>query len=231
MLRIILSGCRGRMGDEINQFCRTQSDVSIVAGFSKKTDPKGEYPIFSLYSHCTVDADVLVDFSHPDALPQLLLYCKKYHLPAVLGVTGYSDRQLESIQDASTVLPIFRAANFSLGANVLLKLTKTAAGALGSIFDADIIERHHRNKLDSPSGTAMMLSFAAERKLPIHSIRSGSTAGEHTVLFAGPNEVLELTHRADCRSVYASGALRAARFIAAADRPGLYGMEDLLGSE
>lgn len=227
MLRIILAGCNGRMGTEVSEHCRKQQEFQIAAGYSRHQMDEN-YPVYTALEQCSVTADVLVDFSRPEAIHQILPYCVRNRLPAVLGVTGYSQQQLNEIHSACELIPIFRAANFSIGANVLLKLVRTAAPLLGDEFDADIIERHHRNKLDSPSGTALLLWRTLGNLPEIKSIRSGSTAGEHTVLFAGADEVLVLSHRADSRNVYAAGAMQAARFIAGVDHPGLYGMEDLL---
>lgn len=216
------------MGTQVSQYCLKLPDTNVVAGIDRMARPAETYPVFSAATQCDVCADVLVDFSQPDAVYQLIPYCVRHHLPIVLGVTGYSQQQMEVIQTACEMLPVFRAANLSIGANVLLKLTKLAAASLSNGFDVDIIERHHRAKRDSPSGTALLLSSATQKKTAIKSIRSGSTAGEHTVLFAGPDEVLELTHRADSRAVYAAGAIRAAHFIASVEHPGLYGMEDII---
>ena len=228
MLRIILAGCHGRMGTEISRFCHERPEISIVAGIDRTGRPTERYPVFSVPFQCDINADVLVDFSQPEVIHQLIPYCINRKLPIVLGVTGYSQQQLEIVQAACKTIPIFRAANLSIGANVLLKLTKFAAISLGNGFDADIIERHHKQKRDSPSGTALLLSIMLQKETAIKSIRSGSTAGEHTVLFAGTDEVLKLTHRADSRAVYAAGAIRAAHFIATAEHPGLYGMDDII---
>lgn len=216
------------MGTEISEYCRNLQDFDVVAGFAKGIHQEKHYPVFTMPEQCSIPADVLIDFSRPEAIHWLLPYCIKNRLPAVLGVTGYSQNQLKEIHSACTSIPIFHATNFSIGANMLLKLVQSAAAFPEYGFDVDIIERHHKNKLDSPSGTALLLSHALRKDVQIKSIRSGSTAGEHIVLFAGPNEVLTLTHRADTRKVYAIGALRAARFIANRKQPGLYGMEDLL---
>lgn len=231
MLRIILAGFSGRMGDEVIQYCRKSQDLKIVAGFSRSIHPEKDCPVFTTPEQCNISADVLIDFSRPESIDHLLPYCISHRLPAVLGVTGYSQNQMQLIYSACRSIPIFRAANFSIGANTLLKLVQYAAISLAHGFDVDIIERHHKNKLDSPSGTALLLSSLLQTESDIKSIRSGTTAGEHTVLFAGSNEVLTLTHRADTREVYAAGAIRAAQFIVSKKTPGLYGMEDLLGNQ
>lgn len=229
MLRVILAGCHGRMGREVAAHCAGRPDVCISAGLDRTGRPCDGFPVFSELIQCRIPADVLVDFSCPDALSPILAFCTRRKLPAVLAVTGYSQQQLEQIKAASRSIPIFRAANLSIGANVLRVLTRQTAAALGNEFDITIIERHHKNKADSPSGTAIMLAKSIPGKSDVISIRAGSTtAGEHTVLFTGQNEVLELTHRADNRSIYAAGAIRAAHFIAKINRPGLYGMDHML---
>lgn len=229
MLRIILAGCHGRMGRQVAVLCARRGDSVIAAGLDRRGRPTDGFPVFSDPEACSRDADVLVDFSRPDALMPLLSFCTRRRLPAVLAVTGYSREQLAQIRLAAHVIPIFRAANLSLGANILLRLTRQASAALGPDYDAAITERHHRGKLDAPSGTALLLAEAlSPAPADLFSIRAGSTAGEHTVLFAGQDEVLELTHRADSRRVYAVGAVRAAQFIVRAENPGLYGMDDLL---
>lgn len=228
MLRLILAGCHGRMGRQLSAHCCNDPSVTIVAGVTRTGTSAGTYPIFSDLNLCSTPADVLVDFSAPGALTQLLNYCTHRKLPAVLAVTGYSQQQLEQIRLASYIIPIFHAANLSIGANLLLKLTKQAAEALGPNFGATITERHHHQKRDSPSGTALALAQTLINKAEIFSIRSGTTAGEHTVMFAGPDEVLELVHRADSREVYAAGAIRAAHFLSKISSPGLYDMDDLL---
>lgn len=228
MVRIILAGCHGRMGRQVSASCSKRADLCIAAGLDRKGRPSDAFPVFSDLRLCHVPADVLVDFSHPDGLDCLLSFCIRRRIPLVSAVTGYSPRQLDQISRAARTIPIFRAANLSIGANVLLKLTRQAAASLGPEFEVAITERHHRNKTDAPSGTALLLSGAVPQCSETHSLRVGTTAGEHSVLFAGRDEMLELSHRADTREVYAAGALRAAAFLSEVDRPGLYGMDDLL---
>lgn len=230
MLRLILSGCHGRMGHQVIAACSGRADVAIVAGIDHAGRPAEHFPVFPKAELCQVPADVLVDFSRPDALEALLALCVQRQLPVVLAVTGYSQRQRDLIVLAARTIPVFQAANLSIGANILLRLAKQAAEALGPDFGAAITERHHREKLDSPSGTALLLSQSLPQTPELFSIRAGTTAGEHTVMFAGPDEVLELSHRADSREVYAAGAVRAAHFISSVNCPGLYGMEALLKS-
>lgn len=230
MLRMILSGCHGRMGQKLVQFCARRSDVAIVAGLDRLGRPAESFPVFSDPAHCTVPAHVLIDFSKPDALNRLLALCLKRKLPIIVATTGHSPRQQSQIELASHTIPVFYAANLSVGAYMLQALVGGAMSALGPGFSVSIIERHHADKTDAPSGTALMLSALVGSTAPVFSIRAGTTAGEHTVLFAGDDEVLKLTHEASSRDVYAAGAIRAARFLTSVGQPGLYEMKDLLSS-
>lgn len=229
MLRLILSGCNGRMGKEVVSLCAKTKVCQIVAGIDYKLRPNEFFQVFSDPCLCSVHADVMLDFSHPNQLSQLITYCVNSHLPLVLAATGYTRDQHLQIEAAARQIPIFQAANLSIGANVLLHLAESAAHSLYHEYEIAIIERHHRSKRDSPSGTALLLVEAVS-PLPADtfSLRNGTTAGEHTVLFAGDHETLELTHRADSRSVYARGALKTVQFMADIKEPGLYGMEHLL---
>jgi 4-hydroxy-tetrahydrodipicolinate reductase len=195
--------------------------------------------------------DVILDFSHPSALSAILGRALSKSTPIVLAATGYTERQADEILDASRRIPIFRSANMSLGVNLMTELAKRAAGAIGGSFDIEIIEKHHRRKVDAPSGTALMIADAvngelgggmdyaydrhAERKarsgseIGIHTVRGGTIVGEHAVIFAGNDEILEIRHVASSKEVFAEGAIRAIRFMAdPARRPGLYGMGDAL---
>lgn len=253
MTTLILSGCNGRMGQTITRLCAERDDLTIVAGIDPLGSAAGSpYPIFATPSECTVSAQVLVDFSASAALNALLAYGKERRLPLVLASTGYDEEQLAQITDAAQVIPIFRSANLSVGVNLLLELTRRAAQVLGEDFDVEIVERHHNKKLDAPSGTALMLADAAKEGLPfqpqyvydrhsvrqqrshteigISAVRGGSIVGDHEVIFAGEQEVVELHHHAASREVFARGALRAATFMAAVDKPGLYSMSDLLAT-
>lgn len=253
MLKIIISGCNGHMGRAVAELCAGQPDVEAVAGFDILGQPNDSFPVFSSPALCHVEADAVVDFSNPAALGQLLEYGTSRHVPLVLATTGYEQDQLDMIEDTARQVSIFRSANMSLGINVLLALVKQAAAALGGGYDVEIVERHHRRKLDSPSGTALMLADAASSALPykaeiiydrhsvrkardrreigISSVRGGTIVGDHAVIFAGPDEVIEITHHAASRSIFAAGALEAARFLASVERPGLYDMSDLLRSK
>ena len=250
MLRLILSGCNGRMGRVVEHICAAQPDLEIAAGFDLLGTGDRDFPVYSSPADCKEQADAVIDFSSPAALPALLEFCVERRIPAVLATTGYSEEQLAAIDQAAQIIPIFRSANMSLGVNVLLALVKQAAAALGSDYDIEIVEKHHNKKVDAPSGTALMLADAAAEVLPwqpdyvydrhsvrkaresreigISSVRGGGIVGDHDVIFAGRDEVITLSHSAMSREVFASGAVRAARFLAGVEAPGLYSMTDLV---
>lgn len=250
MFKTLISGCNGHMGQVVVQICREAGDVEIAAGFDLLGQKNDDFPVYASPSEFTGTADALIDFSSPAALSSLLELGKSRHIPLVLATTGYSEEQQAQIQEASKTVPIFRSGNFSLGINVLMNLVRRAAAALGGDYDVEIVERHHRRKVDAPSGTALMLAQAASEALPyqpgyvyerqsvrrprgkteigISSVRGGNIVGDHEVIFAGRDEVIELRHSAMSREVFASGALRAARYLAGVEQPGLYDMEDLV---
>ena len=250
MLRLILSGCSGRMGRAVANLCAAQPDLEIAAGFDLLGTGDRDFPVFSSPAQFRGQADAVIDFSSPAALPALLDFCTARRIPVVLATTGYSPEQLEAIDRAAEVIPVFRSANMSLGINVLLALVGQAAAALGPDYDIEIVEKHHNKKVDAPSGTALMLADAAAAALPwqpgyvcdrhsvrqargreeigICSVRGGGIVGDHDVLFAGENEVITLSHSAMSREVFASGATAAARFLSEVGAPGLYSMQDLV---
>lgn len=250
MIKMILSGCNGRMGQAVTRLCKNRTDLSIVAGFDMNAVKLADYPVYADPMEFAGQADVLVDFSNSAALSHLLDYCTDKKLPCVLCTTGYSEDQLVQISHASETIPVFRSGNMSLGINLLIQLVKKASAVLGENFDVEIIEKHHNQKVDAPSGTALMLADAAASALPheseyvydrhsvrqkrsreeigISSIRGGTIVGEHDVLFCGPDEVVELKHTATSRDVFANGALSAALFLAAVKAPGMYSMDDVL---
>ena len=250
MQKIIISGCCGHMGRVVADICNNDPDVEIAAGIDLLAQPMEGFPVFSTPAACHVEADAVIDFSHPAALSGLLDFCMGCRLPIVLATTGYSEEQLAQIDEAAKSIPVFRSANMSLGINVLVDLIKHAAALLGEDFDVEIEERHHRRKLDAPSGTALMLADAAASALPyepeyvydrhsvrkprdrrevgISSLRGGTIVGEHTVVFAGRDEVIELSHHAASREVFAAGAVKAAKFLAGVAAPGLYDMSHLI---
>ena len=249
MRRIILSGCNGKMGRNIVAQIREREDCVEVAGIDRNPISSDGFPVFTSPSECAVEADVLIDFSHPSILEGLLGYVVERHLPAVIATTGFSPDQIEAIHAASQTVPIFFTANMSLGVNLLVELAKKAAKTLGGKFDIEIIEKHHNQKLDAPSGTALMLADAISSVLPepshyiydrhavrkkrekneigIHAVRGGTIVGEHEILFAGQDEMLSLSHTALNKGVFAAGAINAALFLCD-KQEGLYHMGDLL---
>lgn len=250
MLKLLISGCNGRMGRAVEEVCASDPEIAVAGGIDLLGPGEREFPVVSSPANFRGEAGVLVDFSSPSALEGLLELGQTRHIPLVLCTTGYSPEQLEAVEQAARHVPIFRSANMSLGVNVLLDLVRRAAAVLGGAYDIEIVERHHGRKLDAPSGTALMLAGAAAEALPyapsyvyqrqslrksrdrreigISSVRGGGIVGDHEVLFAGRNEILELRHSALSREVFASGAVQAARFLAGVSEPGLYAMPDLV---
>lgn len=250
MTRIILSGCGGKMGAAVAQVVAGRSDCEIVAGFDINTELMTGFPVFASPADCTVEADVIIDFSLPAALYPLLDYAKAKHLPLVECTTGFSQQQIADIKSAAAEIPVFFSGNMSLGINLLISLSKTAASILGDTFDIEIIEKHHNQKIDAPSGTALMIangisdvlaappryeydrhSKRAKREkneIGIHAVRGGTIVGEHEVIFAGHNEVITLSHSAQSKGVFAAGAVNAAVFIAGGRAAGLYDMSQLI---
>lgn len=247
-MKILLGGALGRMGREMT-LAAEAAGVEIAGGVDVAyAGQPSAFPIVADYARAAVEADVIVDFSRPDALPELLALALSRRMPVVLCATGYTDVELARIREASEQIAVLRSANMSLGVNVLTELVSMAVRALEG-FDIEIVERHHRMKVDSPSGTALMLYEAAQKErgpeteavygrygrtqkrtageIGIHAVRGGTVTGEHEVGFYGNGEQILLTHRAENRSLFAQGALRAAAFVA--DKPaGLYSMRDVV---
>lgn len=250
MPKIIVSGCNGRMGQVVTRMCTESKDCTIVAGLDVNTEQKNDYPVYADPMEYQGSADAVVDFSNPAALSSLLSWCRMKKIPIIICTTGHSDEQLEEIKKAANDIPIFRSGNMSVGINLLAVLLKKASAVLGDSFDVEIVERHHRMKLDAPSGTAIMLADAVASALPhdsqyvyerhsvrrersnkeigISSIRGGTIVGEHEVIFAGSDEIIELKHTALSREIFANGAITAARYMAAVKTPGIYDMNDAL---
>ena len=247
MVNIILSGCNGKMGKMIYKCVSERNDCKISAGIDINPECNGDFPVFTSPALCNVDADVIIDFSRPANLDLLLCFAVEKKLPTVLATTGFSEEQINQIHKTAENIPIFFSANMSLGVNLLIELAKLASNALGKQFDIEIIEKHHNQKVDAPSGTALMIAAAISEgknmryvydrhsnvqkrssdEIGISSIRGGTIVGEHEVIFAGTDEVITLSHTAYSRSIFANGALNAALFLADA-KPGLYSMKDLL---
>ena len=248
-MNIILCGALGRMGQEVIRAAEA-AKINIVYGVDVAYI--GGSSAIPLVNHCEklpLSADVLIDFSKPDGLFDLLHYCRKKNLPCVLCTTGYTDTELKSIDAAAEHIAILRSANMSLGINVMEQLVAMASKALGESYDIEIVEKHHRMKADSPSGTALMLNEAAKNStqnvtkpifgrygraekrergdIGLHAVRGGSVTGEHEAGFYGDGEQVILTHRAESRALFAQGAIRAARFLAGKPA-GLYSMRDVV---
>jgi 4-hydroxy-tetrahydrodipicolinate reductase len=223
-VRVLLIGAAGRMGKAIVKLAESASNIDIVAQCDRG----------DALEPALQKCDVVLDFSHTDAIEGICRTALQHRQPLVIGTTGYSSEQRRIIEEAGKSLPIVFASNFSVGVNVLFSLTRKAAEILGPEFDLEIVETHHRTKKDAPSGTAKALAeiLRTTRKLddqvPIQSIREGDVVGDHTVSFGGPGERLELTHRASSREIFARGALRAAQWIIGKPA-GLYSMQDVLG--
>ena len=250
MIKLIISGCNGRMGQVVTRLAKADGGFEIAAGFDQNTAKLSDYPVYSHPLEYAGSADVVVDFSSPAALDSLLSWCKAKKVPVILCSTGYSPEQLETIKAASAEMPVFKSANMSLGINVLTTLIKRAAEIMGETFDIEIVEKHHNQKKDAPSGTAIMLADAVregleyepeyiydrstvrrprdKKEIGISAVRAGTIPGEHTVIFAGTDEVIEFKHTAYSREIFAAGAVKAAKFMAGITAPGMYDMSDVL---
>ena len=249
MVNVILSGCNGKMGKVISGLALKRADCQIIAGVDLRTDSSFGYPVYSSFSELPELNAVIVDFSNPSTLDGLLGYALKNSLPCVLCSTGYSEEQIKKIKEYSNTIPVFYSGNMSLGINLLIALSKKAAEVLGGDFDIEIIEKHHKQKVDAPSGTALMIADAlcdslseepqyvydrhSQRKkrsrneIGIHSVRGGTIVGEHEVIFAGHDEVVSIKHQAQSKEVFAAGSLNAAIYMA--DKTGgMYDMSDVL---
>lgn len=250
MIRIIMNGCNGKMGQVISGMIAEDPDTEMAAGVDIRDDGHNSYPVFTDIKECNVEADCLIDFSTASAVDNTLDYCVAQGIPCVLCTTGLSEAQLERVKEASTKVAILRSANMSLGINMLLKILKEAAGVLVPAgFDVEVVEKHHNLKLDAPSGTALALAdsineeFESEyeyvydrsgrreqrprKEIGISAVRGGTIVGEHDVIFAGTDEVITFSHAAHSKAVFGKGAVQAAKFLAGKD-PGLYNMSNVI---
>ena len=250
MLKIIISGSNGHMGRVVEALCASDPAVEVCAGFDVLGAGDREFPVYTSPAQFTGEADAVIDFSSPAALDSLLEFAKAHKIPLILATTGYSPEQEAQVGSAALEVPIFRSANMSLGINVLLELVKKAASVLGDSYDIEIVERHHRRKVDAPSGTALMIADAAaqscghetqyvyerhstrhprdKKEIGISAVRGGTIVGEHEIIFAGHDEIMEIKHTALSREIFAQGAVEAAKFIAGVEKPGLYDMSYLV---
>ena len=252
MLKIALSGCNGRMGRVISDIVANKKDMEIVAGFDINTEKHAGFPVYADPFEFQGICDVIIDFSNASSTEHLLAYCEQHNTPIVICTTGHPPEQLQNIRTASAKFPIFRSGNMSIGINLMMELLRKSASVLGDNFDVEIIEKHHNQKLDAPSGTALMLANAVADALPyeaeyvydrherrekrpaheigISAIRGGTIVGEHSVLFCGRDEIIEIKHTALSREVFAVGAVDAAAFMANCKQPGMYDMSDVIAS-
>ncbi len=250
MIKVIIHGCNGAMGREVAALLKEEEDFEIVAGVDITADTEKNFPVYTSLSDCP-PADVIIDFSTAKAVDPLIDYCGKTSTPVVLCTTGLSEEQIDEIGRLSESCAVLRSANMSLGINLLLKVLAEVAPTLAAAgFDIEILEKHHNRKIDAPSGTAIALantinesldnsyhykydrSSTREKRDPkeigIQSLRMGTLAGEHEVIFAGQDEVITFEHTAYSRSIFANGAIQAARFLIGKG-PGLYDMADVIG--
>ena len=248
MTNILLCGCSGRMGAVVSDMAAADEQTKISVGVDALGEANGDYPAYEKLADVTETADVVVDFSNPSVFDELLAYCVDKKLPFVICTTGLSDQQIASIDEAAKKTAILRSGNMSVGINVLIKILKEIAPQLSAAgYDIEIVEKHHNQKIDAPSGTAIALAEAANEKgeleyvydrsqvrhkrdkkeLGISAVRGGSIVGTHDVIFAGEDEVITFSHMAYSRKLFAKGALEAAKFLAGA-KPGLYSMQDVI---
>ena len=248
-----MNGCNGKMGQCITQICAQDPDIEIVAGIDMYDGIKNTYPVFASLAECTVDADVIIDFSNAKAVDTLVDYCVEKQIPVVLCTTGLSEEQLQKVEQAYEKVAILKSANMSLGINTLMELLKKAATVFAPAgFDMEIVEKHHNQKLDAPSGTALALADSMndaledaytykydrsqERKkrdkyeIVISAVRGGNIVGEHEVIFAGQDEVIEFKHTAYSKAVFAKGAVEAAKFLNGKGA-GHYDMADVIAAK
>lgn len=250
-VKVIINGLMGNMGQTIKKLAELDENLEIVAGIDgRATDESFNFKTFGNIYNCNVKADVVIDFSVASATDDLLDYCIEKKLALVLCTTGLNDETLKHIEEAKKLIPIFKSANMSVGINLLNSLLKKISPFLyDTNFDIEIIEKHHNKKVDAPSGTALLLGDTVKevinddqkyvydrssvreqrnkREIGIHALRGGTIVGEHSVIFAGNNEIIELKHQATSREVFAVGAINACKFIASQEA-GLYNMDDLI---
>lgn len=250
MTNILLIGCLGKMGKMVTEVANQSNYAKIVAGVDMLPSTDGPFPIFKSIKDCNIAFDVIIDFSRPDSLEDLINYSKENTKPLVLCTTGYTKEQTDLILETSKTAPIFRSGNMSVGINVINNILKNISAFLYGDYDIEIIEKHHNQKVDAPSGTALLLGdtirdaikseteycFGREgnhkreqKEIGVHAIRGGTIIGEHEVIFAGNNEVIELKHTALSREVFASGAIKAAAYMKT-KTVGLFNMDDVINN-
>lgn len=252
MVKIIMHGCCGHMGQVISQLAAEDNEAEIVAGIDVFDNGKMSYPVFKSLEDCTAEADVIIDFASAKAEDALLDYCAQHQMPVVVCTTGLSQEQLQKVEETAKETAVLKSANMSLGINTLLNLLQSAAKVLaGAGFDMEIVEKHHKHKLDAPSGTAIALADSINealdhayhytydrsarreerdpKEIGISAVRGGNIVGEHEVIFAGVDEVIEFKHTAYSKAVFGKGALQAAKFLAGKPA-GRYDMHDVIAA-
>lgn len=251
MIKVIMHGCNGKMGQTISSLIASDEEIEIVAGVDAFDNGTNSYPVFESIDKCDVAADAIIDFSAAAAVDALLVYCVEKQIPCVLCTTGLSEAQLAKVQEASEKVAILKSANMSLGINMLLKLLKEATATLAPAgFDIEIVEKHHNQKVDAPSGTALALADSineelnneykyvydrsqvrekrSQKEIGMSAVRGGTIVGDHDVIFAGADEVITFSHRAYSKAVFGKGAIQAAKFLAGKPA-GMYDMSDVIG--
>lgn len=250
MVKVIMHGCNGKMGQVITRLAAADPEMEIVAGVDMRAQALNDYPVFGDIGECDVEADVVIDFSNAAAVDRLLDWCGEKQMPVVLCTTGLSEEQLSKVEETAKKTAFLKSANMSLGVNLLMKLLQDAAKVLAPEgFDMEIVERHHNQKVDAPSGTAIALADSLKEALEedyayvydrsgqrkkrdsheigISAVRGGTIVGEHEVIFAGEDEVIEFKHTAYSKALFAKGAVAAAKFLAGKG-PGRYDMSDVI---
>lgn len=250
MVKMIMHGCNGRMGHVIVDLCKEDQDIQVVAGVDAFGESSYDFPVFKSLAECNVDADVIVDFTNASAVDGLLDFCVAKAIPVVLCSTGLSAEQLDKVKEASAKVAVLKSANMSVGVNALIKVLKEVSPLFAAAgFDIEIVEKHHNQKLDAPSGTAIALADSINeslnneyeyvndrstrrekrpvKEIGISAVRGGTIVGDHDVIFAGHDEVVTLSHRAYSRAIFGKGAIQAAKFLAGKSA-GMYDMSDVL---
>ncbi len=250
MIRAIMHGCNGHMGQVVTGLIKADQDIEIVAGIDLADCRENGYPVFTNLRDCNVDADVVIDFASAKAVDELLKFSVERQIPVVLCTTGLTEEQLQAVEEASRRVSVLKSANMSLGVNMLLKLLKDAARILAPAgFDIEIVEKHHNRKLDAPSGTALALADSInevldreyiykfdrsqehkkreKKEIGISAVRGGTIVGDHDVIFAGTDEVITFSHTAYSRAIFGKGAVQAAKFLAGKPA-GYYQMSDVI---
>jgi 4-hydroxy-tetrahydrodipicolinate reductase len=247
-----MSGCNGRMGQAIVKQAKESTKYRIVAGYDMNPLQQNDFPVYDSIKKIAEEADIIIDFSHISATPTVLEYAHTKKTPLVLATTGIEGELEKQVIKTAASIPIFKSFNMSLGISLLQALVRQATKVLGDSYDIEIIEKHHNQKVDAPSGTAIMIAQAAasalsftpeyvydrtkehkkrgRQEIGIHAVRGGSIVGEHEAMFIGPNEILSISHSAQSRELFANGALKAAEFLMKTTQPAIYNMDDLVAS-